>query len=66
MSSLAMKDPHMMLERGIRVLDPILDPHGFHFNFQSVGQGSGGPYARGEFVREERCLELARKRAGAK
>lgn len=40
------------------VLAPLLNSNGFAFEFRDEGQGSGGFFAWGEFVRGEHRLEL--------
>lgn len=46
------------LEQGAQILAPVLNPHGFKFRTVDFGRGSGGSYAHGEFVRDDRRLEL--------
>lgn len=53
-----MIDPKKLLIDGARLLEPILGPHGFQFQFSGEGKGSGGTFASGEFVRGVRRLEL--------
>jgi hypothetical protein len=48
-----------LLARGREILDPALVPHGFRFESGTVGAGSGGPFARGAYVREHHCLEFS-------
>jgi hypothetical protein len=50
--------PVDVLRQGAAELDAILGPHGFTFLETGSGLGSGGHYARGEFRRERRRLEL--------
>ena len=40
------------------ILEPVLSPHGFRFEFRDAGKGAGGFFAWGEFVRRDRRLEL--------
>jgi hypothetical protein len=47
-----------VLIEGAQMLERILGPHGFQFQFREEGKGSGGAFAWGEFVRGERKLEL--------
>src|SRR5271169_5470471 len=47
-----------MLLDGTKILDPVLLPKGFRFQFREEAKGSGGNFAWGEFVREDRRLEL--------
>lgn len=50
--------PKDTLLDGAKILDPVLLPNGFRFQFQREGRGSGGNFAWGAFVREDRRLEL--------
>jgi hypothetical protein len=50
--------PREILERGCSILDPVMVPAGFRFAFRDEGTGSGGNYAWGEYVRDDRRLEL--------
>jgi hypothetical protein len=43
---------------GAKILDRVLLPKGFRFHFREEGRSSGGNFAWGEFVREDRQLEL--------
>ena len=43
---------------GVRAIATVLLPHGFRFVFRESGSGSGGPFASGELIREDRRLEL--------
>lgn len=47
-----------ILTKGALLLEPALKPHGFSFLFRQEGQGSGGHFATGEFIRGDRRLEL--------
>jgi hypothetical protein len=47
-----------LLLAGCQILDPVLVPHGFQFRLVLVGKGSGGHFARGEYCRGQRGLEL--------
>src|SRR5690349_10506424 len=51
-------NPRTILEDGAAVLHNVLAPHGFHFEFREEALGSGGHFAWGEFVRDDRRLEL--------
>ena len=53
-----MVDPKEALLDGAKILDPVLLPKGFQFQFRKEGKGSGGNFAWGEFVRKDRRLEL--------
>jgi hypothetical protein len=50
--------PKEALLDGAKILDAVLLPKGFRFHFREEGKGSGGNFAWGEFVREDRRLEL--------
>lgn len=50
--------PKEALLDGVKILDPVLRARGFQFQFRLEGRGSGGNFAWGEFVREDRRLEL--------
>ena len=50
--------PKDSLLEGARVLEVVLGPKDFHFQFRGGGKSSGGNYAWGEFVRGEQRLEL--------
>jgi hypothetical protein len=55
--------PKDALIDGVRVLEPLFRSRGFHFRFGGKGLGSGGNFAWGEFVREDRRLELHFRRS---
>jgi len=50
--------PIDVLRAGTGILDPILLPHGFRWEAERTGKGSGGEFALGEYVRGDRRLEL--------
>jgi hypothetical protein len=50
--------PKEALLDGAKILDAVLLPKGFRFQFRKEGKGSGGNFAWGEFVREDRRLQL--------
>ena len=52
------KDRREILQQGADIVASALVPHGFHFRMVSSGSSSGGAFAHGEFVREDRRLEL--------
>lgn len=54
----ASRTPRQTLEAGLAWLDPILVPAGFTFQIRESGAGSGGAYAWGEYVRDDRRIEL--------
>lgn len=43
---------------GARILEPALVPYGFSFILRDEGPSSGGRFAWGEYVRDDRRLEL--------
>lgn len=47
-----------LLETGRTLVAPALEPHGFTWAPRESGTGSGGSFASGSFVREDRSLEL--------
>jgi hypothetical protein len=53
-----MSDPTRILLQGTRILETELRPLGFEFIFRAAGKGSGGPFATGDFIRDDRRLEL--------
>ena len=52
-------DPIEMRSRGSEILEPVLAPHRFVFEAGEVGNGSGGSFAQGGFVRGNRRLEFS-------
>lgn len=50
--------PKDILIEGCKILDAVLVPFGFVFIFRGAGHSCGGQYAWGEFVRDDRRLEL--------
>lgn len=50
--------PKEALIEGVQILRPLLEPHGFRFEFRGEGESSGGHFAWGEFVRGDRRIEL--------
>ena len=50
--------PKEALLAGASVLDGVLRPARFVFEFREEGRGSGGHFAWGEYVREDRRLEF--------
>jgi len=52
------REPTALLERGVAELAEVLGPAGFEFVQTEDGDGSGGPFASGEFLRGDRRLEL--------
>lgn len=55
--------PKDALLNGAHILESVLLPNGFQFHFRGEGKGSGGYFAWGEFVREDRRLELHFRRS---
>jgi len=55
--------PKDALIDGVQILEAVLLPRGFHFQFDGEGSGSGGDFARGAFVREDRRLEIHFRRS---
>src|SRR5262245_53172019 len=51
-------NPRTTLRRGAAILDAVLVPRGFRFEFRGHDLGSGGEFAWGEYVRGDRRLEL--------
>jgi hypothetical protein len=51
-------DPKTTLVSGAQIIARFLGPHGFQFELKSQGRGSGGSFASGRFVRDERYLEI--------
>jgi hypothetical protein len=58
MSIPTVKDQLEILQRGADILAPVLVPHGFRFAIVSSGGSSGGAFAHGDFVHDDRRLEL--------
>jgi hypothetical protein len=50
--------PEQTLIAGCNLLDPVIKPYGFHFVLGASGKGSGGHFASGCYVRDDRRLEL--------
>jgi hypothetical protein len=50
--------PKEILLAGSVILEPVLSPHGFRFEFRDAGKGAEGFFAWGEFVHCDRRLEL--------
>lgn len=55
---MSVDSPRVSLLEGAKVLETVLAPKDFHFQFRGEGKSTGGNYASGEFVRGERRLEL--------
>jgi hypothetical protein len=51
-------NPLTVLHAGAAELEQVLGPAGFRFVPLTAGHGSGGPFAYGEFRRDDRRLEL--------
>jgi len=52
------ESPALILARGCRILDPILEPRGFVLVDKRAGVSSGGSFASCKYVRGNRVLEL--------
>lgn len=50
--------PITLLRDGAKTLESILRPNGFRFRFRGDGKSSGGNFARAEFARRNRRIEL--------
>jgi hypothetical protein len=50
--------PREILLDGAKILDLVLSPKGLQFQFKGCGPSSGGDFAWGEFVRDNRWLEI--------
>jgi hypothetical protein len=55
---MSMASPKSALLDGSEILEKVLAPKDFHFQFRGEGKSSGGTYAWGEFLRGDRRLEL--------
>jgi hypothetical protein len=55
---MSVASPKSALLHGSEILEEVLAPKDFHFQFRGEGKSSGGTYAWGEFVRGDRRLEL--------
>ena len=53
-----MTNPAEILEKGRRLLDPVLEGHGFKWVPGASGSSSGGHFACGGYVRGNRRLEI--------
>lgn len=53
-----MLDPMDVLMKGQEILDEVLVPNGFEFRVEGSGRGSGGDFAWGSYIRDDRRLEL--------
>ncbi|MFO1417959.1 MAG: hypothetical protein U1E83_04760 [Methylotetracoccus sp.] len=54
-----MATPQEDLKRGVEHLGPLMEAHGFAFSLTAIGNGSGGPFAAGEFTRGDRVLGVS-------
>jgi hypothetical protein len=43
---------------GVEILNPVLEPHGFVFQMETSGAGSGGSFAGGAYQKDDRRLEF--------
>jgi hypothetical protein len=55
---MSVASPKSSLRDGAEILEEVLAPRDFHFQFHGEDKGSGGASAWGEFVRSDRRLEL--------
>ena len=55
-------DASELLECGREILDPVLLPHGFHFERGMAGPASGGEFARAAYVRGHHRLDFSVRR----
>lgn len=46
------------LRQGTEILDPVLSESGFKYCEEGAGKSSGGDYARGRYVKDDRILEI--------
>ncbi len=51
-------EPQQALTAGVEVLNNMMQSYGFVYRTTTVGVGSGGSFAAGEFRRGDRSLEL--------
>jgi hypothetical protein len=51
--------PKEIVKRGAEILATVLTPHGFAFEFGDEGNGSGGAFAQGRFVKGDAVLEFS-------
>ena len=56
-------EPAHRLKEGSELILTVLAQHGFVFELQGEGHGSGGTFARGEFVKSDRRLEIHVRRS---
>ena len=61
---------HIMVNRvsrlfgeGCRLIEPIMDANGFHWEAGRSGTASGGSFASGQYVKDDRRLELHFRRS---
>lgn len=50
--------PRDVPTKGALLIEPVLKPHKFSFVFRDEGRGAGGFFATGDFIRDDRRLEL--------
>jgi len=50
--------PLETLRKGAEILGPLLSAHGFTYYEDRAGHGSGGEYASGKYIKEDRVLEI--------
>jgi hypothetical protein len=54
----AKPNPERIVEEGHRILDAVLLPHGFAYRKGLHGKHHAGDFARGEYVRGDRRIEI--------
>jgi hypothetical protein len=52
-------NPECILNQGIQILDPFLNVNGFKFQAFESGKGSGGNFASGKYVKNNKIIELS-------
>jgi hypothetical protein len=52
------ENPKDQLLAGVEILRPLFELHGFSFALETVGKGSGGPFASGILRKDDRRVEL--------
>jgi len=52
-------NPESELDKGVALLDPVMNKNGFQFVFSSKGNGSGGLFAAGYYEKGNRRLNMS-------